>query len=206
MRSIRWFSIAFLFLAGCKNTSAPNAANFTKAINEYLAKYGEVCTAIGRQFPIDIPMAQSDGMGSQLAVLEQAGLVHATDMTAVVHGILDSLHGPTSPQPVKRYELTDEGKKYFETMPGTFGTTTGFCYGQKRVDSIEKWTKSEATGGYSQIEVTYTYKIANVPAWATRTEVQQAFPDIGAMVREQSKVPQIAGLELTNKGWEVEGQ
>ena len=92
------------------------------------------------------------------------------------------------------------------TMPGTFGTTTGFCYGQKRVESIERWTKPAVIGGSSQTEVTYTYKIANLPAWATRADVQQAFPDVGAMVRGQSAVTQIAGLELTNKGWEVPGQ
>lgn len=206
MRSVCSIAIAFLFVAGCKTTTAPNEVNFTKAINEYLASHGEVCTAIGIQFPVDIPIAQSGGIGSQLAVLGQAGLVHATDTTAVVPGMFDALRGSTPPQRVKRYELTEEGKKYFRTMPGTIGTTTGFCYGQKRVDSIEKWTKPEMLGGSSQTEVTYTYKIANLPAWAMRSDVVQAFPDIGAMVRGQSTVTQIAGLELTNNGWEVPGQ
>ena len=206
MRSILKVSVALLFLAGCKSTTVPNAANFTRALNHYFAQHGEVCTAIGRQFPMDVPVRESDGMGSQMAVLEQAGLVHATDTTAVVHGILDPLRGPTAPQPVKRYELTDEGKKYFKTIPGTFGKTTGFCYGQKRVDSIEKWTKPETIGGSSQTEVTYIYKIANLPAWATRSDVQQAFPDIEAMEHGQSTVAQIAGLELTNREWKVEGQ
>ena len=107
------------------------------------------------------------------------------------------------PQPVKRYELTDEGTKYFETMPGTIGTTTGFCYGKKQLDSIKKLTQPETIRGGSQTEVTYTFKIANLPAWATCPDVQQAFPDIGAMVRGQSTVTQIAGLELTDTGWEV---
>lgn len=128
MRSILKVSVALLFLAGCKSTTVPNAANFTKALNDYFAQHGEVCTAIGRQFPMDVPVRESDGIGSQLAVLKRAGLVNTTDSTAVVHGILDPLRGPTPPQPVKRYEPTAEGKKYFESMPGTLGATTGFCY------------------------------------------------------------------------------
>jgi hypothetical protein len=52
---------------------------------------------------------------------------------------------------------------------------------------------------YSQIEVAYTYKIANLAAWAER-------PDIRAMVNGASKAHQTVGIQLTSNGWEISGR
>ena len=210
MRCFQLVSIAgLLALVACNSVKKPNDANFTKAINEYLAKHGQACTVMGRQFPIDVPhSAQGEqyGIGPKLAVLEQAGLVYASDTTAVVHGMLDPLRGSTPPQPVKRYELTADGKKYFLQIPGTFGQTGGFCYGEKSVDSILKWTEPAMVGTSSQTEVTYTYRLVDPASWAERPEVQQAFADIRTTVNGASKTTEVVGLQLTSKGWEVPGQ
>lgn len=210
MRRFYLASIAgLLVLAACNSAQSPNDANFTKAINEYLTKHGVACTVIGRQFPIDLPRSdQSEqyGIGPKLAALEQAGLVQTTETTVVVHGMLDSLRGSTLPQPVKRYELTTDGRKYFQQIPGTLEHASGFCYGQKSVDSIVKWTEPAAVGASSQTEVTYTYRIVDAASWAQRPEVQQAFSDIRTTVNGTSKTTEVAGLQLTNKGWEVPGQ
>ena len=107
---------------------------------------------------------------------------------------------------MKRYELTTEGKKYFHQVPGTFGQTNGLCYGQKTVDSIVKWTGPVTAGAPSQTEVTYTYKIVNLAGWAERQDVQRAFPIIQATLTGASKTTEIAGLQLTSKGWEVPEQ
>jgi hypothetical protein len=187
----------------------PSDANFAKAINQYLTEHGEACTVIGRQFPIDIPrLEQSEqyGIGAKLATLEQAGLVHASDITAAVHGMLDPLRGSIPPQRVKRYELTAEGKKYVQQIPSVFGQTSAFCYGQKTVESIVKWTEPATVGASSQTEVTYTYRIADAAAWAETPEVQQAFSDIRTTVNGASKTTEVVGLQLTSKGWEVPGQ
>ncbi len=210
---MRKFLLAFiaplLSLTACSNIKKPSDANYTKAINQYLAKHGEICTSIGHSFPIDIPDSQQNdlyGVGPELAVLEQAGLVDGSKTTTVVHGMLDALRGSSPAQRVKRYQLTQEGKKYFRQAPGVFGQIGSFCYGQKVVDSIVKWTEPMTIGAYSQTEVTYTYKIANLASWAERPDVQRVFPDIRMMVSGTSKASQIAGLQLTNQGWEVPGQ
>jgi hypothetical protein len=210
MRYFQLVPIAgLLALIACNSTKKPSNANFTIAINEYLAKHGEACTVIGRQFPIDVPHSEQSeqyGIGPKLAALGQAGLVQVTETTAVVNGMLDPLRGSTPPQPVKRYELTTEGEKYFKQIPGTLGRDSGFCYGQKSVDSIVKWTDPATVGTASQTEVTYTYKIGNLAGWAKRPELQQAFSDIRMTVSGASKTREVAGLQLTNKGWEVPGQ
>jgi hypothetical protein len=210
MRRLHLISIAtLLFITACNGTKKPDARNFTIAINQYLAKHGDMCTAIVSQFPVDVPQREQKeqyGVGPKLAALEQAGLVHSSDTTAVVHGMLGPLRGSTPPQPVKRYELTPEGRKYFQELSNPLGQTSAFCYGHKTVDSIVKWTEPMTMGAFSQTEVTYTYKIVNLAGWAERPDVQRAFPDVGTAVGGASKANQVVGLQLTNQGWEVPGQ
>lgn len=196
-------------LGGCNNTKKPNADNFTKAINEYLAKHGQVCALDDQTFPANVTLPeqkQQTGIGPQAAALEQAGLVRGSNTTAVVPTLADALTRSATPQPVRRYELTDEGRKYFRQRLVGLGQAGEFCYGQKAVDSIVKWTEPVAMGPYTQSEVTYSYKIENLAAWAQQPDMQQAFPDIRSTLQGASKPDQIAGLVLTNKGWEVPEQ
>ena len=209
MRQFRFLFVAgFLALTACNHAKVANDANFTLAINEYLSKHGEACTVIGRQFPVDLPLSESGryGIEPKLVVLEQAGLVHASDSIAVVHAMLDPLRGRGPAQPVKHYELTEAGRKYFQQIPSALGQTTGFCYGQKTVDAIVKWTEPVTTGVARQAEVTYTYKIAGAATWAARADVQQAFSDIQTTINGVSRTTEVAGLQLTSEGWEVPGQ
>ena len=94
--------------------------------------------------------------------------MQATETTAVVHGMLDPLRGSTPPQPVKRYELTTDSQKYFQQIPGTLRQASGFCYGQKSVDSSVKWTEPATDGSSPQAEVTYTYRIVDPASWVKR--------------------------------------
>lgn len=196
-------------LCGCNNERKPSAANFIKAINAYLAKHGQACALVDQTFPANVTLPeqkQQTGIGPQAAALEQAGLVRGSNTTAVVHGFMDALSGSTAPQPVRRYELTDEGKKYFRQRLVGLGQAGEFCYGQKAVASIVKWTEPAAMGPYTQSEVTYSYKIVNLAAWAQQPGIQQAFPDIRSTLQDASKPDQITGLVLTNKGWEIPEQ
>lgn len=79
------------------------------------------------------------------------------------------------------------------------------CYGQKAVDSIVKWTEPVTSGAYSQSEVTYTYKVVSIAPWTERPDVQRVFPDIRVTMADASKKNQVAGAQLTNKGWWIPG-
>jgi hypothetical protein len=74
------------------------------------------------------------------------------------------------------------------------------------VDSVVKWTEPGTVGASSQTEVTYTYRIVDRAAWAERPEVQRAFSEIRATVNGASKTAEVAGLQLTSRGWEVPEQ
>jgi len=201
----RFFLISLagaVFLTACSDTKKPGDGNFRKAINQYLERHGKACTWIGRPFPVDVSEPEQRlqfGTSAQIAVLEAAGLVRSSDTVSATPGIF----GPGAPRRVKRYEPTEAGKKYLQQVPGVLGQSAGFCYGDKTVDSIVKWTEPVTTRGGSQREVTYTYKIANLAPWAERPDVQREFGDVRTTVSGISKSNEIAGLQLTNHGWEI---
>jgi hypothetical protein len=206
---MRRFSLIFLAsvlsLTACNDTKKPSDGNFRTAIDQYLGKHGKACTWIGRPFPIDVSESEQKlqwGTGAQMAVLEAAGLVRSSGTIAATPGIL----GPDAPRRVKRYEPTVTGKRYLQEVPGILGQSVGFCYGDKTVDSIVKWTEPVTMGAYSQTEVSYTYKIANLAPWTERPDVQREFGDVRTTVNGISKSSEIAGLQLTSQGWEVPGQ
>ena len=189
----------FILLVACNDTRKPTNANLAAAVNQYLNHHGQACTLIGPPFPIDIPRSQQSTIDAKLSALQHAGLVSETDTTAVVHGLMDALRGPLPPQQVHHYALTAEGEKYIQQVSGAVTPISSFCYGQKTVDSITHWT----IGSQSEAEATYAYRIVNLAAWAQRPEVQQAFPDIQATLSGASKIEQVVGLHLTDRGWEV---
>ena len=189
----------FILLVACNDIRKPTRANFTAAVNQYLDHHGQACTLIGPQFPVDIPRSQQSSIDAKLSALQRAGLMAEMDTTAVVHGLMDAVRGPSPPQRVRHYALTAEGQKYIQQVSGAVTPISSFCYGQKTVDSISHWT----IGSQSEAEVAYTCRIVNLASWAQRPEVQQAFPDIRATLSGVSKTEQIVGLRLTNRGWEV---
>jgi hypothetical protein len=194
----------FFVLGGCSNEKKPSAANFTKAINQYLAKNGPACTFFAQTFPIDIPASElkdQAGTAPQMAALEKSGLVRGSDTTAVIHGMMGAL-GASAPRQVRRYELTDQGRKYFQVKAGTLGQSGAFCYGQEQVDSIVKWDEPTTQDETSVTEVTYTYKFQQLADWAKQPDVQQEFPAIKSTV-EQAGTNQVIEVHLTNSGWEA---
>jgi len=157
------FSLIFLagvvFLTACDNARKPSDSNFRTAINHYLEKHGKACTWIGRPFPIDVSESEhkfQSGTSAQMTVLAAASLVRSSDAVAATPGIL----GPGAPRRVKRYEATAAGKKSLQQAPGIFGQSAGFCYGDKTVDSIVKWTEPGTVGTGSRSEVTYVWSVA----------------------------------------------
>jgi hypothetical protein len=206
MRSFSLFLLAgVVALTACDSARKPSGSNFRKAIDQYLAKQGKTCTWVVGSFPVDVSESEQklqSGAAQRMAVLEAAGLVRSSDTVAAAPGIF----GPSAPRRVKRYGPTEEGKKYLQQVPGVLGQRAGFCYGDKTVDSIVKWTEPVTMGASSQTEVTYTYKIADLAPWAQRSDIQHEFGDVRATISGVSKANEIAGLQLTNQGWEVPNQ
>ncbi len=194
-----------LFLTACKSSHEPGDADLSKAINLYLQTHDRPCTWIGQSFPVEVSDSQQKanfGIAAKMAVLEQAGLVESTAATTTITAI-PGIFGGNTQRHVKRYQPTTTGKQYLQTTQTALGRSAGFCYGTKEVDSILNWSEPIPTKPDPQTKVTYTYKISSLAPWAQRSDIQKQFDDIRTTITGISKTNQVAGLELTNNGWEV---
>lgn len=197
-----------ILFSGCNSAKKPNEKSLRNSIDQYLVTHGTACVTVNGQFPIDVPAANwndKSGEATELTALEHAGLVQSSDTTAIVRSLANSLSlSPHKPQPVKRYTVSGEGRKYFQKVRGTFGQSDGFCYAHEKVGTIVNWSEPVTRGDYSETTVTYTYKIPDLAVWAKLPEVDQAFPTIVTAlggVGKQRSIP----LHRTNNGWVVNG-
>ncbi len=182
-------------LAGCgpKQPEA-NLQNLTAAMNDYLAKRGDLC--LGKtQWPIDVPQREAGTRARnavQMPVLERVGLVSAS--TAKVQ---DAKEGEQPAEiTVTRYALTEEGKKYFHVRE----PQSDFCAAHLTLDTIVGWEAPPNDKDASAVVVTYTYKIDAAP-WTSDAEVQKAFPMVDRVVRGAGTMQLKQNFKRTESGW-----
>ncbi len=208
MLKIRYAMFAgFLLLLACNTRKTLNDTNLSSAINQYLQLHGQTCTSIGQAFPVDISDSQQSkfGVASRMAALERVGLVQSTN-TETTESDIPRIFGGTVRRSVKRYLPTATGRNYLKQVQTSPIRPAEFCYGTKTVDTIIAWTEPVAIGTATQTRVSYTYKIPDLASWAKNPDVQEQFNDIRTTVRGISKTSELAGLQLTNRGWEVPAQ
>ena len=197
--------IGLIVFSGCDSGKKPNETKLRDAINQYLQTQTRTCVTVDGRFPIDVSAEAPTGESAELTALEHAGLVQATNTTAVVQSLANSLSlSPHKPEPVKRYTVSAEGQKYLQSTLTGAGRSDAFCYGHEEVASIGNWTEPQRQGSYSETTVTYTGKVSDLAAWATQPEVEQTFPTIGSTLVAVGK-DQNVSLHLTDKGWVVNG-
>jgi len=210
-KSLPWLMfLGGLLLIGCASKNDANEKNFSEALNSYLAKKGQLCLGIPSAWPVDLNEAERrGGMGTaaEMAALEKAGLVRS-------HETETEYTPPLSTRPVKarvlRYELTEDGKKFYREKPtlplvGTKGKQGDLCFGQQALDKIVKWEGPNAAGDSKEVSVFYTYKIENLADWANSPDVQTVFPGIVSANDGAGKTEMNLALTLTNQGWQAKG-
>ncbi|WEQ54124.1 hypothetical protein LV478_18825 (plasmid) [Komagataeibacter oboediens] len=200
--------IPAIFLSGCNDPKEANDANFTKAINEHLAKK---CIIVGDDmgfdgdFPATIdpevapPNADEafrqdvDRRNQQAIhpfdVLVDTGLLKREDTTKEV-----DTWGKKETVPEKIYSLTDKGK-------AALVKHRAFCAGHQQVASIKHFSEpgNVPFGGGKMSEAVFTTKAVDVPDWAKDQAVQDAWPSLKRDLDPDHE--QRADLIQTNKGW-----
>jgi hypothetical protein len=101
---------------------------------------------------------------------------------------------------VELYNLTKQGEKA-QKKDNSFYGGTALCYAYPEVERIINY-KEASPGGQDIAEVKYSYKYVDIANWAKNKDVQTAFPEIQKTLDEKENID-IAGLEKTNKGWQV---
>ncbi len=196
-------------LAGCGSKNDANEKNLSDATNAYLVKKGQLCLGLASKWPVDLQdsdRGQGIVRGSQMAALEKAGLVRSHEAETEITPL-------SGARPVKvkvlRYELTDDGKKFYQEKeaPGLIGQKESrgdICFGQQALDTVVRIEGPVAVGDKKEMTLYYTYKIENLADWAKSPDVQNTFPGIVSTINGAGKTTLNQNLILTDHGWEAE--
>lgn len=200
--------------AAAKQDAAEKTEKFASAINSYLSKKNDLCLGL-HHWPVKVSEADlqltdvfPDGVAGQMAALERAGVVSAseTQTRALASSDLGNIKA-------KKYQLTDFGKKFLvETEIESVSSfddnkkliKSDICYGKKVLDQVIKQKKPIGSGSNQDDEqqtvVRYMYKIDNLAEWVKNPDIKTAFPSIEQRFKESSQTYTVA-LKLTSSGW-----
>ena len=187
-----------------KDHTKINEESLNLALKKYLNEKGDFC--LGKfDWPINVSEAEFNN-GSrdsiQMPVLEKLGLVSVSDASA-----LRKIDETDIPVPVKRYQLTDEGKKFYlekESFSRLEGKAVqhshDFCAAKVSLKKIANWQKAiEPTEG-EQILVNYTYNLKTVP-WAENPEIQKVFPYLAQLIKGAGQAKLQQQFKLVDGQW-----
>jgi hypothetical protein len=181
--------VAFAFvLSGCNNGSDSNLA-YKAAINQHFKAFPVCIWSQPKKFPAQAATSD-DARTEGYDALTQEGLLTRT--TGEKKVIIIS-------KQVNNYDLSDQGRSAWtpDTSQPGYGN---FCYGTREVTSIDSATPGTNGQGAKTVDVTYHYRIANVPSWANSQEMKTAFPDMATVLN--SNPSDRATLVMTGDRWE----
>jgi hypothetical protein len=191
-----------LGLAACAKPNEATAENFTAAMNTYLAQRGELC--VGKsQWPIDVnerEIRSNARNAVQMPVLEKLGLV----AMSVAEVDLKDDEGVSHLVKVRRYALTDEGRKYYvargREQAGGKAPPSDFCAAKLSLDKVVGWTAPVNPQAGGQMVVSYTYRAEPAP-WMQDPEAQRVFPVVANVLRGAGSAQLTETFRQTDAGW-----
>lgn len=197
MRKTILATLLALALIGCSDPKEASEKNFEASIQRFLDSGFPVCV-IRQNFPVD---SSGYSFHNNFKVFDE--------MTKV--GLLNKIEEMKKPNKyskpinVATYNLTEEGKKYYQQNAGKNlrnDKLGGFCFGKAKVEEIIDFTEPADMFGATLSSVNFTYSVTNVPDWAKKLEITSQNEQIKKLVEATEKpVKGEAKLVLTNKGW-----
>jgi hypothetical protein len=187
LRTAALYGATILLATGCTKKD-DNHLNFTNAINTYYGAHPACLWSEPVKFPVQVETSDTSKTSGYDALVDQGLLTRTTAEKKKL--IIAS-------KQVTNYDLSEQGRAAWTAdvqQPG-FGN---FCYGHRKVDSIDASTPTTSDTG-ATTQVNYHYSFAGAPAWATAAETQNAYPQI----RADLNGPQMGLVTLTNtsNGW-----
>lgn len=159
--------------AGCNPKAKPTPANFTQTLNAYFLEHPD-CLFNDVKFPY----ATGDPVKTRQMNTLVKSLLLESSFEYSVH--------------TTRYTTTPTGARY----------APRFCYGHRTITSIDNFAPpTKAPNGLNETQVTYHYKMQDVPVWAKSPDVLAAFPVMAAKTTTDSTDK--ATLAQTIAGWQV---
>ena len=175
--------------------------NFEAGLRTFLADgHDQLCLAM-YDWPIDLTEAEAGAQtrhAVQLPVFEKLGLAKST--------ILPTAKSADNPDGAfKRYELTDEGRKYYGQHAHTSRDGTvhknDFCVARLSVAKVESWEIDSHDAQHPAATVSYTYNIEPAP-WMQDADAQRVLPMVAKVIKGAGGGLQMhQGFTLADKGW-----
>jgi hypothetical protein len=190
-------------LAGCSkpDDKAPSRENLEAGLRMFLADgHDQLCLGM-YDWPIDLTEAEAGAHARhavQLPVFEKLGLAKS----AVV-SVPKSTENPDGA--VKRYALTDEGRKYYRlhayTSRDGAAHKNDFCVARISLDKIESWQLDARHGQHPAATVSYSYHIEPAP-WLQDPDAQRVLPMVTKVIQgADGRLQMHQGFALSQQGW-----
>ena len=203
MKKLGLYTLCLIALGACAPDA--NREKFTQGMHAYLAKRGDLCLA-KYNWPIDVTPAEfAAGARNavQMPVLQKLGLVSVSEVS--VETKTDNAVVATK---VKRYQLTESGKKHYLTRESRTLAPDGsktlhqgdFCVAKLSLDKIVAWDPPATNSARKETVVTYTYTVEAAP-WMQDPDAKRVFPMVDRVV-QGARVAQLQeAFALTRDGW-----
>ena len=199
-------SLLVLTVTACTASKQPSQDNLLKPMTDYLASHGDLCVDKS-VWPIDVTHREVKSQSRnavQLPVLEQLGLVRSS----LAHADIKNNNDVVENVEVMRYELTEEGNKYYlhkemHSMASDGGTRTragDFCAAHLTLDKIISWDKPVVQDASTSTVVHFTYKVEPAP-WANDPGIRQVFPMVARIMDGASVLQLQESFIWTAQGW-----
>ena len=196
------FLVLVLGVLGCSKPQQPSLENFTRGMNTYLQKRGDLC--LGKTtWPIgvtDREAAAGQRDGVQMPVLERLGLVQSVAATLTSQGE----DGPAT-EKGRSYQLTEAGRRYYVVRPtagrdGLARDQGDFCPVKLSLDKIMRFELEPATAGAGHAVVSYRYRVS-APDWMKDADAERVFPAVARVIAGAGAAELQEGFTLTSSGW-----
>ena len=194
---------ALIALAGCSKPApeAPTRAAFETGLRSFLADgHDQLCLGM-YDWPMDLTEAEAGAKSRhavQLPVFEKLGLAKSTIVPAP-----RSQENPDGA--IKRYDLTDEGRKYFK--PHEYKSRDGavhkndLCVARLSLANVESWNIDPKDPDHPAATVSYTYHIDPAP-WLQDEDARRVLPMVAKVIQgADGSLRMHQGFTHTDKGW-----
>jgi len=196
-------AVALLGLAACSrhDAAAPSRTAFEAGLRSYLADgHDQLCLGM-MDWPIDLTEAEAGANGRhavQLPVFEKLGLAKSTLVP-----VAKSAENPDGA--IKRYDLTDEGRKYYKphayTSRDGSAHTNDFCVARITLATVESWQVDAHDAQHPAATVSYTYHIDPAP-WLNDDDARRVLPMVAKVIKGADGGLQMhQGFAFGDKGW-----
>ena len=194
---------ALAAVTGCSkpDPDAPMRTAFETGLRSFLAEgHDQLCLAM-YDWPIDLTEAEAGAGGRhavQLPVFEKLGLA-----TSTLVAVPKSTENPDGA--IKRYALTDEGRKYFKAH--SYKSRDGavhandFCVARISLDHVDSWELDAHDAQHPAATVSYSYRIEPAP-WMQDADAQRVLPMVAKVIKGAGGGLQMhQGFSKGDKGW-----